>query len=115
MSSIYLIKIGGAWYISKRILGRRFRKSTDSESLSEAERYINRRIEGVRKAITYGIRPKRNFRTAATKFLMENQHNRSIADDAGRLKPLGDYIGDLPLESIHMGVMQPFIQARRKS
>ncbi len=110
-----LIKRGGVWHISKRILGRRFRESTGTESLSEAERYLNRRIEEVREAITYGIRPKRNFRVAATKFLMENQHKRSIADDAGRLKPLVDYIGDLPLESIHMGVMQPFIQARRKS
>jgi hypothetical protein len=46
---------------------------------------------------------------------MENQHKRSISDDAGRLKLLVDYIGDLPLETIHMGTMQPFIHTRRKT
>lgn len=110
-----LYKRGGVWHISKRILGHRFRESTGTESLCEAERYLNRRIEEIREASIYGVRPKRNFRQAATKFLMENQHKRSVSDDAGRLKVLVDYIGNLALETIHMGTMQPFIDARRKS
>ena len=83
--------------------------------LSEAERYLNRRIEEVREAAIYGVRPKRSFKQAATKFLMENQHKRSIRSDAGRLKLLVEYIGHLPLDAIHMGMMQTFIDARRKS
>lgn len=51
---------------------------------------------------------------AATKFLMENQHKRSIADDACRLRELVKYIGDLSLESIHIGALQGFIEGRRK-
>jgi integrase len=110
-----LVKRGKTWHVEKRILGQRLRESTGTESLSEAERYLNRRIEEIREAAIYGIRPKRNFRQAATKFLMENQHKRSIQDDAGRLKVLVDYIGDLPLETIHMGAMQKFVEARRQS
>lgn len=51
---------------------------------------------------------------AATKFLMENQHKRSIDDDAGRLREVVKYIGDLSLESIHIGSLQLFIEGRRK-
>ena len=68
-----LIKRGRIWFIEKRILGHRLRESTGTELLSEAERYLNRRIEEVRGAAIYGIRPKRSFKQAATKFLMENQ------------------------------------------
>ncbi|HHF7375225.1 tyrosine-type recombinase/integrase [Fluoribacter dumoffii] len=45
---------------------------------------------------------------------MENQHKRSIDDDAGRLREVVKYIGDLSLESIHIGSLQPFIEGRRK-
>lgn len=110
-----LIKRGKHWHVEKRILGYRLRESTGTELLSEAERYLNRRIEEVRAALIYGIRPKRSFKQAATKFLMENQHKRSISSDAGRLKLLIEYIGHLPLDAIHMGMMQTFIDARRKS
>jgi hypothetical protein len=110
-----LVKRGKTWHVEKRVLGRRLRESAGTESLSEAERYLNRRIEEVREAVIYGVRPKRTFKQASTKFLMENQHKRSIQDDAGRLKVLIDYIGELPLEAIHMGAMQAFIDARRKT
>lgn len=46
---------------------------------------------------------------------MENQHKRSIRDDAGRLEGLMVYIGDLPLEAVHIGAMRPYIEARRKA
>lgn len=110
-----LVKRGGLWHVQKRVLGHRLRESTGTDSLVEAERYLNRRIEELRDATIYGIRPKRDFRQAATKFLVENQHKRSIRDDAGRLKVLVDHIGDLPLEAVHIGAMQPFIEARRKA
>lgn len=62
----------------------------------------------------FGVRPKRTFMEAAIKFLEENQHKRSIDSDAGRLRVLVEYIGKMPLDSIHMGTMQPFIEGRRK-
>jgi integrase len=46
---------------------------------------------------------------------MENQHKRSVCSDAGRIKVLVDHIGDFPIDTIHMGAMQSFIDARRKA
>jgi integrase len=54
------------------------------------------------------------FREAATKFLNENQHKRSIGDDAMHLRALHCFIDALPLRLVHMGSLQEFIAKRRK-
>lgn len=53
------------------------------------------------------------FRSAAAKFLAENQHKRSIADDVMHLRGLEPFIGALPLRQVHLGSLQPFIAKRR--
>lgn len=110
-----LYKRYGLWQIDKTVFGRRICESTGSSDLEEAEKYLAKQIEEIRQASVYGVRPKRTFEMAAAKFLVENQHKRSLCSDAGRLKVLVPFIGDLPLDSIHMGALQPFIDARRKS
>ena len=80
--------------------------------MREAERYLARRLEETRQAEVYGVRPDRTFRQAATKHLNES-FKSSIKDDASWLKKLDSFIGDLPLESVHMGTLAPFIEARR--
>jgi hypothetical protein len=76
---------------------------------------LARRIEEVRQAKIFGVRPQRSFREAATKFLEENVHLRSIGDYAMHLKQLDPYIGDLPLERLHLGSLQGFIEARKRA
>ena len=109
-----LYKRGEAWHIDKTVFGRRLCESTGTGDLEEAEKYLAKRLDEVRQAAVYGVRPVRTFIEAATKFLMENQHKRSLRSDAGRLRVLVKYIGDMPLESIHMGSLQPFIEGRRQ-
>jgi len=107
-----LIKRNGLWHIDKQVRGRRFCESTGTSDLREAERYLARRLEETRQAEVYGVRPDRTFRQAATKHLNES-FKSSIKDDASWLKKLDQFIGDLPLESVHMGTLAPFIEARR--
>lgn len=109
-----IYKKGTHWQIDKKIFGYRLCESTGTGELEEAEKYLAKRIEEIRLASVYGVRPKRSFIEAATKFLMENQHKRSINDDAGRLRELVKYVGDLSLESIHIGSLQSFIEGRRR-
>ena len=109
-----LILRHGIWHIEKQVDGVRIRESTDTNRLEEAEKYLARRLETHRQAIVYGVRPKRLFREAATKFLQENQHKKSIHNDASRLKILDVFIGELALDVIHMGTLQTYIDARRK-
>jgi integrase len=105
---------GGVWHIEKQILGLKIHESTGTSDLEAAELILARRIEEIRQTKVFGARPKRTFREAATKFLEENMHLASIGDYAMHLKQLDPYIGDLPLESVHLGTLQPFIEARRE-
>jgi hypothetical protein len=109
-----LYKRGGVWHIDKQIRGVRVCESTGESDLAKAEEYLAKKAEEVRQAAIYGVRPKRAFRLAATKYLNENQQKRRIADDALHLRQLDPYIGHLAIESVHAGTLQPFIKARRK-
>ena len=56
-----LFKKGKIWHIDKRIEGERVCKSTGSAELAEAERFLARKIEIIRQARIYGVRPDRCF------------------------------------------------------
>ena len=107
-----LYKRHGQWIIDKRIFGRRLYESTGTSDLEEAQSYLARRIEEIRQARIFGVRPKRIFRQAATKYIEDNQHKKQAAKNAPLLKYLDKFIGDLPIEFVHMGTLRPYIDAR---
>jgi integrase len=110
-----LIKRAGVWHIDKHICGRRICQSSGTSDLEEAERYLARLMEQSRQAQVYGVRPSRSFEEAAAKFVLENQHKRSIKDDIGRLRVLMPWIGQIPIDKVHMGSMQSWITDRRRA
>lgn len=109
-----LYKRNGIWQIDKKVSGHRICESTGTGDLDEAEKYLVKKIEEVRQAERFGVRPKRTFSEAAIKFLQENQHKRSIKDDVSRLKKLVNHIGDIALERVSMHHLQGFIAERRR-
>jgi integrase len=110
-----LVKRGDVWHIDKHIGGRRVCGSTGAAHIEEAERYLARMMEETRQAQIYGVRAPRTFEEAAAKFVLENQHKRSLYDDVSRLKGLIPWIGQVPLDRLHMGVLQPWIGERQRS
>ena len=72
-------------------------------------------MEETRQATIYGVRPVRTFEQAAARFLLENQHKRSLISDIVQLKHLMPAIGGLPLTKIHMGTLQGWIENRRRA
>jgi len=63
--------------------------------------------------MVYGVRPKRTFLQAATKYLNECT-KATVRDDASRLAWMVKRIGSLPLESVHMGTLMPVIEEKRR-
>lgn len=104
----------GVWHIDKQYRGIRICESTGESELAEAEEFFTKRLEEARQAQVFGVRPKRSFRMAATRYLNENSHKRSIETDVHHLKLLDRYIGKLALDSVHMGTLQQFISARKR-
>src|SRR5450631_952018 len=109
-----LTKRGGIWHIDKQFRGARICESTGTSDIGQAEEYLAKRIVELRETRIYGMREARSFRTAATKFLREYHHKRSIKDDAMHLKQLDPFIGALELKKVHMGSLQGFIEKRRQ-
>lgn len=109
-----LIKRGNIWYIQKRIgNGRRIRESCGTSDAQEAERYLAHRNEEIRNARLYGIRPKRTFAEAAVKYLIEEE-KASLGKDEWSLKRIEPFIGQSPLDNIHMGTLRPYIDHGKK-
>ena len=109
-----LYKRGKTWHIDKHIGGRRLRQSTGATQLEEAERFLARLTEQDRQAQVYGVRPQRTFEEAAAKYVLENRHKRSIDSDISRLKQVLPWIGQVPLEKIHRGTLEPWVEHRRQ-
>lgn len=105
---------GGIWHIEKQILGHKIHESTGTSDLEKAELILAKRVDEIRQATVFGVRPNRVFRDAATRFLEENMHLASIGDYALHLKQLDPYIGNLPIRNVHLETLQPFIRARRE-
>ena len=71
-------------------------------------------MEQARQAQVYGVRLSRNFEEASAKFVLENQHKRSIDDDVMHLKMLMPWIGTLTLDRIHRGSLGPWMEHRQR-
>ena len=109
-----LLKRGDVWHIDKHIGGRRVCGSTGAAQIEEAERSLARVMEATRQAQIYGVRPSRTFEEAAAKFVLENQHKRSLVDDILQLKLLMPWIGREAIDHLHIGRLQPWIDHRRQ-
>ena len=102
-----------SWKLDKRIRQYgRICESTGTSDYDEAERYLTRRLEEIRAATVYGVRPKRTFRDAATKYLKDHTRRRGISRDATALKNLDPYIGDRFIDEIHDGTFDKFRKDR---
>lgn len=108
-----LTKRGGIWHIDKQYRGVRICESTGTSSLTKAEEHLAKRMNDVREAQLHRVRESHTFRAAATKFLEDYAHKKSIGDDAIQLKMLVPLIGDLDLRQVHMGTLQEFIAKRK--
>ncbi len=65
-----------------------------------------------RGLLIYGERKAYTFIEAATKYL-KDEDKKSLDRDAVTLKAVMPYIGELPLEKIHMGTLDKFISDRK--
>jgi len=109
-----LQKRGRIWWIDKKIKGYgRVAESCSTDNLEEAERYLAHRINEIRQATVYGIRPTRTFEQATVKYLNDYQHKKSLERDVYSFKRIMPHIGDLPLDRIHNDTLAQYRQARR--
>lgn len=100
------------WHIDKVVYGQRLRGSTGTGDQKEAEKILAFKIDQARQKAIFGFSEPRTFTEAATRYLLEHQHKRSIDRDAQGLKHVMPYLGQLQLSQVHMGTLEPYIQDR---
>jgi len=103
---------GGVWCIDKVVYGTRICESTSTSDFKEAQALLARRMEEARAIRLFGAHREWIFREAATKFLSENTHKRSLERDARALTSLDPFIGEMPGRRVHHDTLQPYIRAR---
>jgi integrase len=107
-----LQKRSGIWHIDKKFRGGRICESTGTSDILQAKEYLAKRVMEMREVRLFGVRQERTFRAAATKYLEENQHKRSLERDARALSILDPYIGDLPLRRVHHDTIRVYVRGR---
>jgi len=110
-----LRKKGEIWHIEKVIAGQLVRQSTGETELDQAERFLAQLVEKLRKVKVYGERLERTFNEASARFIDEYSHKRSLDRDIVTLKAVMPFIGEMPLMTIHAGVLDGFIKNRKDS
>jgi integrase len=111
-----LILRGKTWWIDKKFRGQRICESCKTGDYNQALDYFAFRLNQVREAKTFGVRPKRTFMNASIKYLNETVL-KSLPDYAMNLKIIMPYIGDLYIDQIHSGTpgIQQYLADRRKA
>ena len=108
-----LYERNGIWHIDKVVRGTRLQESTGTSEREEAEQYLIFRLEKLRQEKVYGVRQVRTWREAATRFLVEYQHQPSIALSALHIEQLDPYLGDLPITHVDDGTLAQYIKDRQ--
>lgn len=101
----------GNWCVDRIYKGTRLRNRF--ESFEEAEGWLIFQLEKLRQIHLYGVRPKRTFDEAASKYLLDHQEKVSLQQDIYQLERLMPFIGKLTLDQIHDGTLAPFIKDRK--
>ena len=108
-----LRKRGDVWHIQKQVGGYgTLHESTGTGDLDEAERFLAR-LEAIRRTVVYGERPVITFREAAEQYMNEHAHLKP-SRGSGTFDAVLPFIGDLPLERVHDGVLATFKADRLK-
>ena len=108
-----LYERNGIWHIDKVVRGTRLQESTGTSEREEAEQYLIFRLEKLRQEKVYGVRQVRTWREAATRFLVEYQHQPSIALSALHIEQLDPYLGDLPITHVDDVTLAQYIKDRQ--
>lgn len=96
------------WYDGTRIF-----KRLGDVSQQEAESWLGRAIETVRKVTSGGARPRIDFATAAARYLRDGDGRlKSIDVSAYHVELLLPWIGRRPLNEIHDGTLEEFVKHR---
>ena len=101
----------GTWTVDKWYAGTRlFRRGF--ENFDEAEEWLIRHLEQLRKVEVHGLRAERTFSQVAAHYLLKYEDKTSIVSETYHLQSVMPTIGHLPIRQIHDGALAPHVEKR---
>ena len=110
-----LRKRGEYWHIEKVIKGHRIYESTGETNYQRAEAYYDSRINDIRQAIVYGIRPQVTFEEAVEKFLRDDCPTKSLERAGYAFDNVLPHIGEQRIDRVHDGSLAAYREARQEA
>ena len=114
-----LVNLQGIWHIDKFVAGYgRLCESTKESGRKAAERVLERRLLEIRQKLekvrANGGAPRRTFGEAALRYVEKNKHIASIDEVIRHLGLVAPFLNHLPLDQVHDGTLEAFIEKRRQ-
>ncbi len=82
-------------------------------SFEAAEAWLTQEMDRINRESVVGQRIGRTFEEAAVHYLEKSAGKASLKSEVYHLQAVMPFIGDLPLERVHNGTLEGFIQARK--
>lgn len=104
----------GSWEVDKYWKGERLRQR-GFLTYEEAEKWLIKELEIRRRVHLHGERAPRTFDDAAAHYVTTHQKKTSLPTEIILLESVMPYIGELQLQQVHDGTLQPYVQARLRA
>lgn len=105
-------KTDNGYDIDKVYKGKRIRER-GFESFESAEAWLINEMDRINREKAVGQRISRTFDEAAAYYLVRSDGKKSLVSEVYHLQAVMPFIGHLPLDQVHNGTLDGFIQARK--
>jgi integrase len=109
-----LCKRGGFWWIDVRAPnGERVRRTTGTANKALAQEFHDRTKSELWRIAKLGERPQRTWNDAVVRWLKEQSHKATAAEDVAKLRWLDQFLGGKDLEAISRVMIDRIAEAKR--
>jgi integrase len=109
-----LCKRGGFWWVDVRAPnGERVRRTTGTANKALAQEFHDRTKAELWRIAKLGERPQRTWNDAVVRWLKEQAHKATAAEDIAKLRWLDQYLGGKDLETINRVMIDRIAEAKR--
>ena len=112
--SLYRRKGSPHWWVKISIAGVIVQRSSGTANKAQAMEYHDTLKANLWQQKRLGVKPKRFWHEAVTRWLVETADKRTHKEDINKLKWLDDYLGNLALDEISLAVIDNIKAAKLK-
>lgn len=112
--SLYRRKDSSVWWLKLAVNGRMVQRSTGTSDKAKAQEYHDRLKSEMWEQARLGVKPRRTWQEAVTRWLLETSDKRTHQDDIAKLRWLDSFLRDVHLADISLSKVDEIRSAKLK-